>query len=222
MKRPILIRFAAFSAIAAALIVTGYFIIRPGDELPVFHPRQIDPRLVDPSVRQLQGEHTISDFRLVDQLGDTITLASVGGRIIVADFFFTTCPTICPKMTANLAKVQSAFAGDSRIALLSHSVTPEIDSVPVLRAYGELHGADPRQWHLLTGERRQIYELARKSYFACLDEGDGGPQDFVHTENLVLVDTRRRIRGFYDGTKDAEAKRLITDIRRLMREEGMR
>lgn len=216
-RHPLLLRLVLFSLIAAALIISGYFIIRPSDELPIFHPKQIDPRLVDPEVRLRPGEHRISDFRLVDQRGDTITLATVKGRIVVADFFFTTCPTICPKMTGNLERVQAAFKGDGRLAILSHSVTPEMDSVPVLAAYAELHGADPAQWHFLTGDRRQIYALARRSYFACLDEGDGGPQDFVHTENLVLVDPELRIRGFYDGTSPAEADRLIADIRKLMR-----
>lgn len=218
-NRPLLVRLFAFAAIVAALIIAGYFIIRPGDELPIFHPKQLDPRLVDPGVRAKVGEHRISDFKLIDQRGDTITLASVKDRIIVADFFFTTCPTICPKMTKNLARVQEAFPKNPRLAILSHSVTPELDSVPVLAAYAELHGADPVQWHLLTGERAQIYALARKSYFACLDEGDGGPQDFVHTENIVLVDQDRRIRGFYDGTSASATDDLINDIGKLMKEK---
>jgi protein SCO1/2 len=218
VNRPLLIRALAFSAIAAALIIAGYFIIRPSDELPVFHPRQLDPRLVDASVRNQPGEHRIADFRLVDQQGDTITQADVEGRIIVADFFFTTCPTICPKMTVQMARVQDAFGKDDPIALLSHSVTPEMDSVPVLAAYARLHGADAARWHLLTGDRAQIYALARKSYFACLDEGDGGPQDFVHTENFVLVDPQRRIRGFYDGTSAKDIDRLIADLRKLLKE----
>lgn len=219
-RRPLLVRFIAFAAIAAALIIAGYFVIRPDDALPVFHPKQLDPRLVDPVVREKEGEHRISDFELIDQRGDTITLDAIKDRIIVADFFFTTCPTICPKMTKNLARVQEAFPHDQRLAILSHSVTPEMDSVPVLDAYARLHGADPDQWHLLTGDRAQIYALARKSYFACLDEGDGGPQDFVHTENIVLVDPNRRIRGFYDGTSGSATDDLIRDISKLMNEQN--
>lgn len=215
---PILLRVLAFSAIAAALIIAGYLIIRPADELPIYHPKQINPRLVDKDVWLAEGEHRISDFALIDQRGDTITRASIAGRIIVADFFFTTCPTICPKMTKNLERVQQAYTGDRRLVILSHSVTPEMDSVPVLAAYAELHGADPRQWHLLTGDRKQIYALARRSYFACLDEGDGGLQDFVHTENIVLVDTQGRLRGFYDGTNSKETDDLIRDIRKLLHE----
>jgi protein SCO1/2 len=217
---PLLLRITAFSVIAAGLVIAGYFIIRPGDTLPVLHPKQINPRLVDADVRLAEGDHHISDFELIDQRGDTITLATAEGRIIVADFFFTTCPTICPKMTKNLARVQQAYPGDARLMILSHSVTPEADSVPVLAAYAALHGADPDQWHFLTGDREQIYRLARRSYFACLDEGDGGLQDFVHTENLVLVDKQRRLRGFYDGTTAAETDRLIADIEKLMHEKG--
>ena len=144
-RRPLLVRFIAFAAIAAALIIAGYFVIRPDDALPVFHPKQLDPRLVDPAVREKEGEHRISDFELINQRKDTITLDALKDRIIVADFFFTTCPTICPKMTKNLARVQEAFPHDQRLAILSHSVTPEMNSVPVLDAYAQLHGADPDQ-----------------------------------------------------------------------------
>jgi protein SCO1/2 len=115
--------------------------------------------------------------------------------------------------------VQEAFRTEERLMLLSHSVTPEMDSVPVLAAYAQLHGADPQRWRLLTGDRKQIYALARKSYFAALDEGDGGPDDFVHTENFVLVDPQRRLRGFYDGTSATDVDRLIGDIHKLL-EEG--
>src|SRR5699024_1509606 len=134
------------------------------------------------------GEHHIKDFELIDQRGDTLRLADLEGKVIVADFFFTTCPTICPKMSVQMARVQEEFKDEERLMLLSHSVTPEIDSVSVLADYAELHNADPDRWRLLTGDRAQIYRLARTSYFAALDEGDGGPDDFVHTENFVLVD----------------------------------
>lgn len=217
-QRSLVLRVALFAIIAVAAIVVGYFIIKPSDELRIFHPKDLDARLVDPSVRNTEGEHHITDFALVDQLGRTITLADVQDRIIVADFFFTTCATICPKMTTQMERVQETFKADKRIVLLSHSVTPEMDSVPALAAYAELHNADPERWHFLTGDRKQIYALARRSYFACLEEGDGGPDDFVHTENFVLVDPKRRIRGFYDGTSANEVDRLIADIGKLQME----
>lgn len=212
------LRIGLFFAIFAALVLGAYFILRPADTLPVFHPRQLDPKLVDPEVYKRKGEHHILDFNLTDQLGGTLTLADLEGRILVADFFFTTCPTICPKMSMEMARVQETFRNEPRLMLLSHSVTPEMDSVPVLAEYAERHGADPDRWRFLTGERKQIYALARRSYFACLDEGDGGPQDFVHTENFVLVDPQHRIRGFYDGTNTKDVDRLIGDVRKLLKE----
>ena len=217
-QRTVIVRVAAFFVITSAAILVGYYMLKPSDELRIFHPKDLDARLVDPAVRNKEGEHRIMDFALVDQLGRTITLNDLGDRIIVSDFFFTTCATICPKMTTQMERVREAFKTDDRIVLLSHSVTPEMDSVPVLADYAALHQADPERWHFLTGPRKQIYALARRSYFACLEEGDGGPDDFVHTENFVLVDPQRRIRGFYDGTNAKEVDQLIADIRKLLAE----
>ncbi|MEZ4791609.1 MAG: SCO family protein [Flavobacteriales bacterium] len=217
--RSFALRIGLFLLIALVAIGAGYVLLKPSDELPVYHPNQLDPRLVDPSVKGRAGEHHISDFDLTDQFGGHFTMADVGHRIIVADFFFTTCATICPKMTTQMVRVQEAYKDEDRLLLLSHSVTPEMDSVPVLAAYAELHRADPERWRFLTGDRRQIYALARKSYFAAIDEGDGGPDDFVHTENFVLVDPQRRIRGFYDGTSAADVDRLIADIAKLLNEQ---
>lgn len=217
--RSFTLRVGLFLLIVAAAIGVGYVLLKPSEDLPVYHPNQLDPRLVDPSVKGRAGEHHISDFDLTDQFGGHFTMADVGHRVIVADFFFTTCATICPKMTNQMERVQEAYKDEDRLLLLSHSVTPEMDSVPVLAAYAELHHADPERWRFLTGDRRQIYALARKSYFAAMDEGDGGPDDFVHTENFVLVDPQRRIRGFYDGTSTADVDRLIADIAKLLKEE---
>ena len=211
-------RIILFVVIFIAVVAGAYWMLKPSDTLPIYHPAQLDPRLVDPSLKGVKGEHHILDFALLDQNGDTLRLADVGKRIIVADFFFTTCPTICPKMTKQMVRVQKAFRDADNLMLLSHSVTPEMDSVPVLAAYAQLHGVDPQRWRLLTGDRKQIYALARKSYFAVMDEGDGGPDDFVHTENFVLVDPQRRLRGFYDGTSTKDVDRLIGDIRKLLRE----
>lgn len=217
-NRALLLRLSWFIGICLVGITIGYFLLRPSDELPVFHPNQLDQRLVDKAVQGAKGEHHISDFHLTDQFGGNFTLADVGSRIVVADFFFTTCATICPKMSVQMERVQQAYLNDDRLLLLSHSVTPEMDSVPVLAAYAQLHHADPKRWRFLTGDRKQIYALARKSYFAAMDEGDGGPDDFVHTENFVLVDPLRRIRGFYDGTNAKDVDRLIADIQKLLDE----
>lgn len=199
-------------------VVVGWRILRPSDTPRIFHPMDLDPRLVDPAVRAEKGEHHISDFRLTDQRGRTITLATVKGHVLLVDFFFTTCGSICPKMSTQMARVQEEFSDDPRVLLLSHSVTPEMDSVPVLADYGKRYGADPDRWLLLTGDRQQIYHLARRSYFAARDEGDGGADDFVHTENLVLVDTQLRIRGFYDGTSGKDVDRAIDDMERVLAE----
>lgn len=214
-----MLRILLFLLIFITAVTVGYFILSPPGRLPIYHPSQLDPRLVEADVRRQRGEHRIMDFQLTDQRGLPFTLDSADGRIIVADFFFTTCPTICPKMTDQMARVQEAYRNEDRLMLLSHTVTPEIDSVAVLAAYAAEKGADPARWRFLTGPRQVIYALARRSYFACLDEGDGGMQDFVHTENFVLVDPQHRLRGFYDGTDHKDVDRLIGDIRKLLREK---
>ena len=210
----LLLRFVLF----IGLFALGMFIVYPmlQRELPVIHPRQLDLKLVDAEVLQHKGEHRILDFELVDQEGDTIRKIDTQGQVIVADFFFTTCRTICPIMTGEMARVQEEFLEEDGVVLLSHSVTPEIDSVNVLKAYAEKHGADPKRWHLMTGDRKQINNLARRSYFACLVDGDGGEYDLVHTENFVLVDTLGRLRGFYDGTDEEQVDQLIEDVKRLV------
>jgi protein SCO1/2 len=213
------LRVALFALIFLFAVIAGYFIIKPPNELPVYHPDQLDRRLVDKSVRGSRGVHTVKDFKLVDQHGDTLRLADLKGKILVTDFIFTTCPTICPKMSMQMTRVQEAFKDEGRLMLLSHSVTPETDTPAVLQEYADRHGAIYDRWRFLTGDRRQIYDLARRSYFAAMDEGDGGPDDFVHTENFVLVDSQRRLRGFYDGTSEADIDRLIGDVRKLLKEE---
>lgn len=212
-------RIIAFSLIFIAAVVIGYFIITSRYEpLPVYQPRDINPRLVDSSLQSVKEDHRVASFRLVNQLGDTVTEKELGNKVYVADFFFTRCPTICPVMSANMQKVQEALRDVPDFMILSHSVTPEADSVIVLKEYGERYDTDAERWWLLTGEKKHIYELARKSYFAVLDEGDGGMQDFIHTENFVLVDKEKRLRGFYDGTREKEVQRLIEDVRTLMQE----
>ncbi len=139
-------------------------------------------------------------------------------KIYVADFFFTRCATICPVMTTNMAALQDHFIADNEVLFLSHSVTPIIDSIPILKQYALDKGVIDGKWHITTGNKKHIYELARKSYFAVLDEGDGGAQDFIHTEQFVLVDTKRQIRGFYDGTDAKEIARIIKDIEILKKE----
>lgn len=205
----------AYLGIAAAAIGIGTVMLTPERDLPIYQPSDLNPALVDASVLGHE-DHRILPFVLVNQLGDTVRESDVSGQILVVDFFFTRCATICPMLTSNMKRVQDRLEGDERVRLLSHSVTPEADSVSVLAAYAEANGVDADQWWLLTGKKSAIYTLARKSYFAALDEGDGGLQDFVHTENIVLVDTLGRLRGFYDGTDLKEVNALVRDLEFLL------
>lgn len=214
--KPILVRLLWFLGIFAVGVGIAYSILKPSGELPVYTPAQLNPLVVDPSLRKSTAEHHILDFSLTDQKGRTVTLADVKGKVILTDFFFTTCGNICPKMSTQLERVQATYKDEPRFVILSHTVTPEIDTVETLAAYAGLHGADPERWRFLTGDRRQIYMLARKSWFAVKDTGDGGPNDFVHTENLVLADTLGRLRGFYDGTRPEDVDRAIADIGKLL------
>ena len=189
-----------------------FFLVKPKIKLPVYNPADVNPILVDDAVKHIRRNHRIADFSLLDQNGDTITQNNFKDKIYVADFFFTRCQTICPIMTLNMSDLQEYFKNDNDIKFLSHSVTPLIDSVSVLRAYADKKGVIDGKWHITTGDKMHIYELARKSYFAVLDEGDGGEQDFIHTEQFILVDKSRQIRGFYDGTNKDEMQRIIKDI----------
>ncbi len=196
-----------------------YNALQPKRRLPIYQPNMVNAELVDSTLQHVKKYHRIADFSLLNQNGDTITQENYRDKIYVADFFFTTCPTICPIMTANLVEVQAALADDPEVLLLSHSVTPEIDSVAQLKKYAIENGVNDAKWNLVTGDKEQIYELARKSYLAVQEDGDGGPFDMIHTENFILVDKQRRIRGFYDGTKEEEMDRLLSDIEILKNSE---
>ena len=181
-------------------------------QLPIFNPSDMDSRVVDNSMKDVSSNHTVGDFNLVNQNGKVITQEDYKNKIYVADFFFTSCKTICPIMTDNISRLQEEFLTEDDIMFLSLSVTPVIDSIPILRAYADDKGVIDSKWNVTTGDKKHIYELARKSYFAVLEAGDGGLQDFIHTTNFVLVDKKRQIRGIYDGINDDEIKRLINDI----------
>jgi protein SCO1/2 len=163
--------------------------------------------------------HHIGAFQLTNQDGLPRTTEDWNGKIVVADFFFTHCPTICPKMTQSLKVVDKAFANDPAFLISSFSVDPERDSVLQLKRYASAHAINTGRWDLLTGEKRKIYALARKSFMVVATDGDGGPEDFIHSEKLVLIDRQKRVRGYYDGTSSSEVKQLITDIKKLKNEE---
>jgi protein SCO1/2 len=201
--------------ISAVIIVLFYNALQPKETLPVYQPADFNPELVAPELSHVKKYHTIADFSLVNQNGDTITEQDYKDKIYIADFFFTTCLTICPIMTGNMEYLQQQIMDDPQVLLLSHSVTPEIDSVPRLKEYALEKGVVDSKWNLVTGDKKQIYELARKSYLAVKTDGDGGPFDMIHTENFILVDQNKRIRGTYDGTKKEEMERLLADLKIL-------
>ena len=205
----------AYVGVAAVAIGIGTVLLTPDEGLPIYQPSDLNPALVDPSVLGHE-DHRILPFTLVNQLGDTVTQKDVAGQVLVVDFFFTRCATICPMLTSNMKRVQDSFMAEEGVRLLSHSVTPVADSVSVLAAYAEANGVESDRWWMMTGPKPEVYRLARQSYFAALDEGDGGLQDFVHTENIVLVDTLGRLRGFYDGTDLDEVNRLVRDLQFLL------
>jgi len=201
-----------FLAISGVIVYLFYQALQPKKMLPIYQPSMVNPELVDSTIQYVKKYHTIGDFALINQNGKTITQEDYEGKIYVADFFFTTCPTICPLMTKNMAEIQDHIIEDDEVLLLSHSVTPEIDSVAQLKKYAEEKGVDDTKWNLVTGDKKQIYELARKSYLAVQTDGNGGPFDMIHTENFILVDKEKRIRGFYDGTKEEEMNKLLEDL----------
>ncbi len=201
-----------FFLLSAVIVTLFYKALDPKKMLPIYEPSMVNPELVDSTITYIKKYHTIGDFSLTNQNGENITQDTYKDKIYVADFFFTTCPTICPIMTKNMADVQNRVLNDTTIMLLSHSVTPEIDSVAQLKKYALEKGVVDRKWNLVTGDKKQIYDLARKSYLAVKTDGDGGPYDMIHTENFILVDKERRIRGFYDGTKKEAIDQLMNDI----------
>ncbi|KIA97737.1 MULTISPECIES: SCO family protein [unclassified Flavobacterium] len=204
-----------FSAVTISLF---YSALKPKKTLPIFNPADVNPELVDSTMQYKSKYHTIADFSFVNQNGDTITQKDYDGKIYVADFFFTTCGSICPKMTANLADVQKAVLDNPKVMLLSHTVFPETDSIPVLKAYAVKNGVVDSKWNLVTGDKKEIYTMARKSYLAVKLGRPDQLYDMVHTENFVLVDQKRRVRGFYDGTKKEDIQKLIEDINFLCTE----
>lgn len=215
---PAIIIFVVFSAIAVTVF---YQLLAVEKRLPIYSPSDVNPKLVDPTVKHIKTNHAIADFSLLNQNGKTITNKDYHDKIYIADFFFTRCQTICIAMAYNMSELQEYYKNDKDIMFLSHSVTPVMDSVPVLKAYAEAKGVIDGKWNVTTGSKKHIYELARKSYFAVLDEGNGDENDFIHTEQFVLVDKERRIRGYYDGTNKEDMQKIIADIA-LLKEEYSR
>lgn len=204
---------------SVAFLAIAYQLLKPQKTLPIYNPSDVNPELVDSTVQHVSKYHTIADFKFTNQNGETVTQKKYEGKIYVADFFFTTCPTICPIMQDNMVVLQQEFKDNPKVMFLSHTVMPHIDSVPVLKKYAIEKGVIDSKWNLVTGDKKDIFYIARKSYLAVKTENEGELYDMVHTENFILVDEQKRVRGFYDGTNKEEIKRLSEDIRFLLEEK---
>lgn len=220
MKR-VLIVFIIFLT-GAGIIIYLNLDWQNNRKLPVFQPNDINPELVDSLLhgrgRGINGgDHCISNFELTDQLNQKISKKILYNKIVVANFFFVSCPSICPKMTQNLLTIHRQYIEDSSLLILSHTVWPEVDQVPLLFSYAEKYDVNHNTWRFLTGKKEELYRLARQDYLAAPDINDpnfqhGSNADFIHTENIVLLDTKQRIRGYYNGTDSLEMDRLLEDI----------
>ena len=186
--------------------------------LPIYTPADLDPDWVDSSLKNSTEAHVVNDFEFINQNGLVVNEQTIEGKIYIAEFFFTTCPGICPILTKHTKKIQDEFLNDHDILILSHTVYPEHDSVSVLYAFGKQHNINSEKWHLLTGSKQDLYTISRKGYFAISYQPDLSNDGFIHTENVVLVDKQRRLRGIYNGTNVHEMNRLIEDIYLLKKE----
>jgi protein SCO1/2 len=162
--------------------------------------------------------HTVPDFEFIDQYGGKVDKSTFKDKIYVTEYFFTTCKSICPAMNDNLEKIYGEFRDSRDFMILSHTVDPETDSVPVLKSYADAHGVKDRKWLFVTGKKEELYRLARKGYLLNAEEGNGGEEDFIHTQNFALVDKESHLRGFYDGTDSLEMQRMRQDIKLLLKE----
>lgn len=208
-----------FGVISVIIIFIIYNTLNVYQPLPIYQPSMVSTELVDSTIQHQKKYHKIADFSLINQNGKTVTQNDYKNKIYVADFFFTTCQTICPIMTNHMVEIQKEILNTDDVMLLSHSVTPEIDTVEQLKRYAIKKGVNDKKWNLVTGDKKEIYQLARKSYLAVKDDGDGGPFDMVHTENFMLIDKKRQIRGFYDGTDPTDINRLLEDVSILKKED---
>ena len=213
-------RFFWVLGILSTFIVLLFFrALQPTPVLPIFQPAMVDPVLVDESIQYVKKYHRINDFSLTNQNKENITHFDYDDHIYVADFFFTTCPSICPGGKENMVYLQSLLNDLPDIKLLSFSVTPEIDTPEVLKAYAQQKGVNDSRWNLLTGNKKEIYNLARRSYLVVQQDGNGDENDMIHTENFVLIDKQRRIRGYYDGTQRNAMDQIRADIDILLQEK---
>lgn len=218
-------RIIILAGVAVIGIIISYNLMSENQTktLKIYNPIDVKAEMVDSLLQEKGYGHRIGDFSFQNQDNRTITLNDVKGKIFVAEYFFTTCGTICPKMNVQMQRVQEAYKNEKQVKILSFTVDPETDTVEQMQVYAQNHGAISGKWHFLTGEKSKLYDLARKSFFVlkpaeAKNLGDAG-SDFIHTNNFVLVDKELRIRGYYDGTSAKEVDKLISDIQILLKEK---
>lgn len=222
LKVPIILAIIFLAFVFGAFWFSNSLNEKEKEKLPIINPNDVNPELVDEAMQGVGQGHTIRYFELKNQLGETVTGKELDGKIYVADFFFTTCGGICPKMTKQMVRIQNEFKNNDRVMLVSHTVTPDRDTVEVMKKYADKYNADHTKWLFLTGNKKEIYGLARRAYFivkaAQEGEDDGSGADFIHTENFVLIDAKKRIRGYYSGIRESSVDSLMNDIRKLLEE----
>lgn len=203
---------------AVLVPLTGYLIVDhySKDVVPIprfYIPERVDTVMKDGEVHYDTVFHTIRNFELTNQFGNKVSLQDLSGKVLLVDFFFTSCTSICPTLTSNMKKIQQAYVqNDTLLQLLSFSVDPVRDSAERLRSYANRMGINPDNWWLLTGDKKEIYDLARHEFFVSVTEGNGGPDDFIHTEKLVLIDKNGHIRGYYNGLDSNAIRQCANDI----------
>ena len=195
----------------------GYQLLKPPRMLPVYNPSDVDPRLVEPALRTQGRNHRVANYHMVDQFGRDFALKDHQGQVVVANFFFTTCPSICIDMAAQFRLLQDRWKNEAGVVLLSHSVMPEVDTGQTLLNYAKAQGALDGKWYLLTGNPDTLQHIARRQYLAVQLEGESEDDHaFIHTENVILLDAGSRIRGYYNGTDSLDMQRLSDDIALLL------
>lgn len=204
------------------IAIGTYYLIPHDEKLPVINPADVESEMVDPEIFRQGYGHNIGSFAFLNQKGDTITERFVEGKVYVAEYFFTTCGSICPIMNKQMKRVNNAYFDNPEVAILSFTVDPDIDTVAQMKRYADRHDIKGDHWQFLTGDKKELYQLARQSYFVLKPAeaenlGDAG-SDFIHTNNFVLVDRESRIRGYYDGTNPDEVGALLKDIQKLLEE----
>lgn len=213
--------------IALLLIVCvaiSYNMLKQNEQkpLPIINPTDVKKEMVDAELLGIGQGHTIGKFSFTNQDGIKITEKEINNTVFVAEYFFSTCQSICPIMNEQMQRIQKKYKGNRSLKILSFTVDPSVDNPETLKRYATAHGYERGQWHFLTGSKSELYALARKSFFVLKPAeanniGDAG-SDFIHTNNFVLVDRKKRIRGYYDGTNLVEIDKLLEDIDLLLAE----